>query len=240
MFLENTVNHTEQFGWIEVICGSMFSGKTEELIRRLRRAQFAKQKVEIFKPAIDTRYDDEKVVSHNANEIRSTPVPSSEHIRILADDVEVVGIDEAQFFDDGIVQVCNDLANRGIRVIVAGLDMDFKGNPFGPMPALMCTAEYVTKVHAVCVETGNLAHYSHRTIENEDLVVLGETQEYKPLSRAAYYKAMHEQQEQALAQKKNIKAKLDQTAEKLKNHLEKNKTSLNEEEILLKQDKVDE
>ncbi len=189
MFLENTVNHTEQFGWIEVICGSMFSGKTEELIRRLKRAQFAKQKVEIFKPAVDTRYDEEKVVSHDANEIRSTPVPASANIRILADDVDVVGIDEAQFFDDEIVRVCNDLANRGVRVIVAGLDMDFKGNPFGPMPALMATAEYVTKVHAVCTRTGNLAHYSYRKAASEDLVLLGETQEYEPLSRAAYYKA---------------------------------------------------
>ena len=189
MFLENTVNHTEQFGWIEVICGSMFSGKTEELIRRLKRAKFAKQKVEIFKPTVDTRYDEEKVVSHDANEIRSTPVPASATIRILASDVDVVGIDEAQFFDDEIVSVCNDLANRGIRVIVAGLDMDFKGNPFGPMPALMATAEYVTKVHAVCTKTGNLAHYSHRKVKNDDVVFLGETEEYEPLSRAAYYKA---------------------------------------------------
>jgi thymidine kinase len=193
MFLENTVNHTEQFGWIEVICGSMFSGKTEELIRRLKRAQFAKQKVEIFKPAIDTRYDDEMVVSHDANEIRSTPVTSSESILLLTEDVKVVGIDEAQFFDDRIVSVCNELANRGIRVIVAGLDMDFKGNPFGPMPALMATAEYVTKVHAVCTRTGNLAHYSFRKVANDNLVMLGETQEYEPLSRAAYYKAMREQ-----------------------------------------------
>ncbi|MFB0939159.1 MAG: thymidine kinase [Urechidicola sp.] len=192
MFLENTVNHTEQFGWIEVICGSMFSGKTEELIRRLKRAQFAKQKVEIFKPSVDVRYDEEMVVSHDSNEIRSTPVPSSANIRILADDVEVVGIDEAQFFDDEIVAVCNDLANRGVRVIVAGLDMDFKGNPFGPMPALMATAEYVTKVHAVCTRTGNLAHFSHRKTANENLVLLGETQEYEPLSRAAYYKAIQE------------------------------------------------
>ena len=189
MFLENTVNHIEQFGWIEVICGSMFSGKTEELIRRLKRAKFAKQKVEIFKPAIDKRYDEEKVVSHDANEIRSTPVPSSSNIRILASDVDVVGIDEAQFFDDEIVSVCNDLANRGVRVIVAGLDMDFKGNPFGPMPALMATAEYVTKVHAVCTTTGNLAHYSHRKVKNDNVVFLGETEEYEPLSRAAYYKA---------------------------------------------------
>ena len=190
MFLENTVNHKEQFGWIEVICGSMFSGKTEELIRRLKRAKFARQKVEIFKPAIDKRYDEEMVVSHDANEIRSTPVPSASHIPMLADGCDVVGIDEAQFFDDEIVSVCNDLANRGIRVIVAGLDMDFKGNPFGPMPNLMATAEYVTKVHAVCTRTGNLAQYSYRKSVNDDLVFLGETEEYEPLSRAAYYKAM--------------------------------------------------
>ena len=149
MFLENTVNHEEQFGWIEVICGSMFSGKTEELIRRLKRAQFAKQKVEIFKPIIDTRYHEEKVVSHDENEIRSTPVPAAANIRLLADDCDVVGIDEAQFFDDEIITVCNDLANMGIRVVVAGLDMDFKGKPFGPMPYLMATAEYANKVHAV-------------------------------------------------------------------------------------------
>jgi len=190
MFLENTVNHNEQFGWIEVICGSMFSGKTEELIRRLKRAQFAKQRVEIFKPAIDTRYDDVHVVSHDSNQIRSTPVPSAEQIRLLTSEVDVVGIDEAQFFDDEIIHVCNDLANRGIRVIVAGLDMDFMGKPFGPMPALMATAEYVTKVHAVCTRTGNLAHYSHRTSQSKDLVVLGETDIYEPLSRAAYFKAM--------------------------------------------------
>ena len=188
MFLENTVNHNEQFGWIEVICGSMFSGKTEELIRRLKRAQFAKQKVEIFKPSVDVRYDDEKVISHDANEIRSTAVPSSANIGILADDIQVVGIDEAQFFDEGIVRVCNDLANRGIRVIVAGLDMDFKGNPFGPMPALMATAEYVTKLHAVCTKTGNLAHYSHRKSADKTLELLGESQEYEPLSRAAYFR----------------------------------------------------
>ncbi|MEP2936497.1 MAG: thymidine kinase [Gilvibacter sp.] len=189
MFLENTVNQQEQFGWIEVICGSMFSGKTEELIRRLKRAQFAKQRVEIFKPAVDKRYDDDLVVSHDSNEIRSTPVPAAANIPILADNCDVVGIDEAQFFDDEIVKVCNDLANRGIRVIVAGLDMDFKGNPFGPMPALMATAEYVTKVHAVCTRTGNLAQYSFRKAQSEDLVLIGETEEYEPLSRAAYYKA---------------------------------------------------
>ncbi|MBT8243638.1 MAG: thymidine kinase [Winogradskyella sp.] len=190
MFLENTVNHKEQFGWIEVICGSMFSGKTEELIRRLKRAQFARQKVEIFKPAVDIRYDDEKVISHDANEIRSTPVPAAANIPILADGCDVVGIDEAQFFDDEIVSVCNDLANNGIRVIVAGLDMDFKGNPFGPMPNLMATAEYVTKVHAVCTKTGNLAQYSYRKAASDALVLLGEVDEYEPLSRAAYYKSM--------------------------------------------------
>jgi len=190
MFLENTVNQKEQFGWIEVISGSMFSGKTEELIRRLKRAKFARQKVEIFKPEIDTRYNEETVISHDSNEIHSTPVPAAANIPILADDCDVVGIDEAQFFDDEIVKVCNDLANRGVRVIVAGLDMDFKGNPFGPMPALMATAEYVTKVHAVCTRTGNLANYSFRKAKSDELVLLGEVEEYEPLSRAAYYKAM--------------------------------------------------
>ena len=201
MFLENTVNQKEQFGWIEVIAGSMFSGKTEELIRRLKRAKFAKQKVEIFKPMIDTRYDDKSVISHDSNEIHSTPVPAAANIPILADDCDVVGIDEAQFFDDEIIKVCNDLANRGVRVIVAGLDMDFKGNPFGPMPALMATAEYVTKVHAVCTRTGNLANYSFRKATSEDIVFLGETQEYEPLSRAAYYKALISQKEEILKEK---------------------------------------
>jgi thymidine kinase len=190
MFLENTVNAKEQFGWIEVICGSMFSGKTEELIRRLKRAQFAKQRVEIFKPDIDVRYGGNRVVSHDANEILSTPVPSAANIPLLADGCDVVGIDEAQFFDDEIVSVCNTLANKGVRVIVAGLDMDFKGNPFGPMPSLMATAEYVTKVHAVCTRTGNLAQFSFRKGNNDDLVLLGEVNEYEPLSRAAFYKAM--------------------------------------------------
>jgi thymidine kinase len=190
MFLENTVNHKEQFGWIEVIAGSMFSGKTEELIRRLKRAQFAKLKVEIFKPMVDTRYDDEMVVSHDANEIRSTPVPAAANIRILADTCDVIGIDEAQFFDDEIITVCNDLANKGVRVIVAGLDMDFKGKPFGPIPALMATAEYVTKVHAICTRTGNLANYSFRKSSDDNLVLLGETGAYEPLSRGAYYRAM--------------------------------------------------
>lgn len=192
MFLENTINHDEKFGWIEVICGSMFSGKTEELIRRLKRAKFAKQKVEIFKPQIDTRYDDDHVVSHDDNLIRSTPVPAAGNILLLSHDCDVVGIDEAQFFDQEIVNVCNDLANRGIRVIVAGLDMDFKGKPFGPMPNLMATAEYVTKVHAVCTRTGNLAQFSYRKTSNDSLVMLGEVDEYEPLSRAAYYKATHD------------------------------------------------
>ena len=188
MFLENPAYNNEQFGWIEVICGSMFSGKTEELIRRLKRAQFAQQKIEIFKPSVDVRYDNSLVTSHDANQIVSTPVPAAANIVLLADGCDVVGIDEAQFFDDEIVKVCNDLANRGVRVIVAGLDMDFKGNPFGPMPALMATAEYITKLHAICTHTGNLAHYSYRKSEQKDLVVLGEKKDYKPLSRSAFYK----------------------------------------------------
>ena len=195
MFLENTFNYHHISGWIEVICGSMFSGKTEELIRRLKRAEFAKQRVEIFKPTVDTRYADREVVSHNQNSINSTPVEYSSAILLLADDCDVVGIDEAQFFDDGIVEVANELANQGKRVIVAGLDMDFKGNPFGPMPALMATAEYVTKVHAVCTRTGNLANYSFRKTDNDKLVMLGETEEYEPLSRAAFYHAMHDDKE---------------------------------------------
>ena len=186
MFIENTFHDHSKTGWIEVICGSMFSGKTEELIRRLKRAEFAKQRVEIFKPTVDTRYADREVVSHNQNSITSTPVEYSSSILLLADDCDVVGIDEAQFFDEGIVDVANQLANQGKRVIVAGLDMDFKGRPFGPMPNLMATAEYVTKVHAICVRTGGLAHYSHRKIDSEKLVELGETSEYEPLSRKAY------------------------------------------------------
>ncbi len=175
---------------MEVICGSMFSGKTEELIRRMKRAQFARQTVEIFKPLVDTRYSEEDVVSHDMNSIRCTPVESSSNLLLLADGVDVIGIDEAQFFDDGIIEVCNELANRGSRVIIAGLDMDFQGKPFGPMPGLMATAEYVTKVHAVCVRTGNLAHYSYRKTADEKQVMLGEKQEYEPLSRAAFNEAM--------------------------------------------------
>ena len=190
MFLENNAYRDPSFGWIEVITGSMFSGKTEELIRRLKRAKFANQKVEIFKPKVDNRYDEDKVISHDANEILSTAVPAAANIRLLADNCSVVGIDEAQFFDDEIVTVCNDLANRGVRVIVAGLDMDFKGNPFGPMPNLMAIAEYVTKVHAICTRTGQLAHHSFRKNNNDNLIMLGETEEYEPLSRAAFYKAM--------------------------------------------------
>lgn len=197
MFLENTINHINQSGWIEVICGSMFSGKTEELIRRIKRAEFAKQKVELFKPSIDVRYDDEEVVSHNQNRLEATPVESSYNILLLASDCEVVGIDEAQFFDEGIVEVANQLANQGKRVIIAGLDMDFKGRPFGPMPYLMATAEYVTKVHAICVKTGNLAHYSHRKIKSDKLVELGEKNEYEPLSRKAYWSEFKKEQTQS-------------------------------------------
>lgn len=194
MFLENKISKEQKAGWIEVVCGSMFSGKTEELIRRMKRAQFAKQKVEIFKPAIDTRYAEEEVVSHDANAITSTPVPSSNNILILANDVEVVGIDEAQFFDDNLPHVCNQLANRGVRVIVAGLDMDFQGRPFGPMPHLMAIAEYVTKVHAICVRTGKLAQYSYRLTESDKLVELGATDTYIPLSREAYLEAMRNEE----------------------------------------------
>lgn len=200
MFLENTGNHQPSGGHIEVICGSMFSGKTEELIRRMRRAQYAKQKVEIFKPTVDTRYDEEQVVSHDSNAIQSTPVPSSANILLLANDVEVVGIDEAQFFDDELPAVCNKLAANGIRVIVAGLDMDYLGNPFGPMPAIMAVAEFVTKVHAICVQCGALAQNSHRMTTNESLVMLGETESYEPLCRKCFNTAM--QAEKAAAAKK--------------------------------------
>lgn len=186
MFLENTINHAKQSGWMEVICGSMFSGKTEELIRRLRRAEMAGQNVEIFKPKIDTRYDEEEVVSHNHNKIRSTPVESSNEILLFGSTCDVVGIDEAQFFDEGIVDVANQLANNGVRVVIAGLDMDFMGRPFGPMPNLMATAEYVTKVHAICRDTGNLANYSMRTSAGTDLVELGETDSYEAVSRKVF------------------------------------------------------
>lgn len=173
-------------GRIEVVCGSMFSGKTEELIRRLRRAKFARQRVEIFKPSIDTRYSDEEVVSHDQNAILSTPIDSSSSILLLASDIDVVGIDEAQFLDEGLVQVCNELANRGVRVIVAGLDMDYRGIPFGPIPALCAIADEVTKVHAICVKCGSLAYVSHRLVQSDKRVLLGETQEYEPLCRECY------------------------------------------------------
>ena len=186
MFLENTINHAKQSGWMEVICGSMFSGKTEELIRRLRRAEMAGQKVEIFKPKIDTRYDDVEVVSHNHNKIMSTPVESSNEILLLGSTCDVIGIDEAQFFDEGIVEVANQLANNGVRVVIAGLDMDFLGRPFGPMPFLMATAEYVTKVHAICKKTGNLANYSMSISKNQDIVQLGETDSYEAVSRRVF------------------------------------------------------
>lgn len=189
-FLENSIGGPNRRGWIEVICGSMFSGKTEELIRRLKRAKFAKQNVEIFKPQIDTRYSEEDVVSHDANAIRCTPVTSSGNILLMSSQVDVIGIDEAQFFDNNLAEVCNKLADMGIRVIVAGLDMDFRGNPFGPMPHLMACAEYVTKVHAICVKCGNLAQYSHRTIQGDKLVVLGETESYEPLCRGCYNEVM--------------------------------------------------
>jgi len=188
MFLENTFHSDKRRGSIEVICGSMFSGKTEELIRRLKRAQLAKQKVEIFKPSVDNRYHPQEVVSHNATSIHSTPVPSSANITLLASDVEVVGIDEAQFFDMGLVNVCNHLAGSGVRVIVAGLDMDYQGNPFGPMPALMATAEYVTKVHAICMRCGSLANHSYRMASDTKLVMLGEADHYEALCRDCFQK----------------------------------------------------
>ena len=177
-------------GRVEVVCGSMFSGKTEELIRRLRRAQFAKQRVEIFKPAIDVRYSEEEVVSHEGNSILSTPVDSSASILLMGQESDVVGIDEAQFFDEHIVEVCNELAARGIRVIVAGLDLDFKGQPFGPMPALCAIADEVTKVHAICVRCGALAYVSHRIVAGDKQVMLGEKQEYEPLCRECYAQAI--------------------------------------------------
>ena len=181
-------------GWIEVICGSMFSGKTEELIRRMRRAVFANQRVEIFKPQIDVRYSVDEVVSHNSNSIPSTPVESSAQILLMATNVDVVGIDEAQFFDEGIVEVCMTLADRGIRVIVAGLDMDYLGKPFGPMPALMARAEHVDKVHAICVRCGNIAQHSHRLTKNDKLVVLGEKDTYEPICRHCFNRLRAEEE----------------------------------------------
>ena len=192
-FSEFNQMETTRRGRIEVICGSMFSGKTEELIRRLKRAKFARQKVEIFKPALDTRYSDTEVVSHDSNHIISTPIESSASILLLATDVDVIGIDEAQFFDNDIVEVCNELARRGTRVIIAGLDMDFKCQPFGPMPALMAVAEDIQKVHAICVKCGSPANHSHRLSKSSELVVLGETDIYEPLCRHCYNAAMKEE-----------------------------------------------
>ena len=189
MFLENPVNHTEQFGWIEVICGSMFSGKTEELIRRIKRAKIANQKFKVFKPTIDSRSKN-YIESHDESKLKSTEVKHSSNILDNIQGCDVVAIEEAKFLNDEIVSVCNQIANKGIRVIVAGLDMDYLGNPFGPIPNLMATAEYVTKVHAVCKKSGNIANYSFRKNKKTDIVVIGEKDKYEPLSRAVFYKKM--------------------------------------------------
>ena len=186
MFLEETLNHTAKKGSIEIICGSMFSGKTEELLRRLKRAQFAKLKIVVIKPELDTRYDNTKVVSHDLNKVESKTVKSSNEILNLANDSKVVAIDEAQFFDDDLILVCNKLANKGKRVIIAGLDMDFQGEPFGIMPKLLAIAEYVTKVHAICIECGEIANYSFRLTQNKDRIQLGQKDEYKPLCRECF------------------------------------------------------
>ena len=186
MFIENIRPENPRRGFIEVICGSMFSGKTEELIRRLKRAIYAKQRVEIFKPLVDQRYDEEKVVSHDDNTIQSTPIKAATDILLLSHNIEVVGVDEAQFFNEDLVEVCNHLANKGTRVVVAGLDMDYLGSPFGPIPKLMAIAEYVTKVHAICVKCGALANHSHRITQEETLVVVGEKEAYEPLCRRCF------------------------------------------------------
>jgi thymidine kinase len=190
-FLENSVTVTGKRGSIEVITGSMFSGKTEELIRRLRRAQFAGLKVEIFKPSLDNRYSETRVVSHDAKSIISTPVDNASAILLLAGNVNVVGIDEAQFFDNSIIDVCNSLADNGVRIVIAGLDMDFMGKPFGPMPALLAISEYITKLHAICMRCGNLAQYSFRKSENEQVVLLGEKNIYEPLCRNCFNQALN-------------------------------------------------
>ena len=190
MFLENPVYNNEQFGWIEVICGSMFSGKTEELIRRIKRAKIANQKIKVFKPVIDSRSKN-FIESHDESKLECIEVKSSNEILKKIDNCDVVAIDEAQFFDDLIVSVCNKIANNGIRVIIAGLDMDYLGNPFGPMPNLMAISEYVTKVHAVCKQSGNIANYSFRKNNKKDIVVIGEKDKYEPLSRSVFYKKMN-------------------------------------------------
>ena len=192
MFVENPPDKSEGRGWIEIITGSMFSGKTEELIRRLKRAGIAMQKVEIFKPRMDSRYSGGEVISHDENVIQSTPVSSSRNILSLVGEVDVVGVDEGQFFDMELIDVCNQLANKGVRVLVAGLDMDFMGRPFGPMPGLIATAEYVTKVHAICVRCGNPAHHTHRKMKEDKLVVLGAKELYEPLCRKCFNEAMTE------------------------------------------------
>jgi thymidine kinase len=190
MFIEPNIRGDRR-GWIEVICGSMFSGKTEELIRRLKRVRYANLRVEIFKPAVDTRYDETRIVSHDTSAIQSTPVNNSQQILLLApEDVEVIGIDEAQFFDEQLPDVCDQLAERGIRVIAAGLDMDYLGKPFGPMPSLLAKADYVTKVHAICMQCGNIASFSYRKVANEDQVMLGATDSYEALCRNCYNKNM--------------------------------------------------
>jgi len=189
MFVERDINSNKKTGVIEVVAGSMFSGKTEELIRRLKRAIIAKQNVEIFKPAIDIRYSESEIISHDENSIRSTPVENSANILLLAGDVDVIGIDEAQFFDNGIIEVATKLANSGIRVIITGLDMDFKGVPFGPIPGLMAIADHITKVHAICVRCGNVAQFSFRISDKEQLVLLGEKDIYEPLCRSCYSEA---------------------------------------------------
>jgi thymidine kinase len=191
MFIERGIDRQKKRGTIEVIAGSMFSGKTEELIRRLKRAKIAKLKVEIFKPAVDTRYSVAEVVSHDENTILSTPVENSGNIMLLTGDVDVIGIDEAQFFDNGLIDVCTTLADMGTRVIIAGLDMDFKGKPFGPIPGLMAIADYVTKVHAICMRCGDVAQFSHRLSKADKLVLLGEKDEYEPLCRSCFIKATH-------------------------------------------------
>ena len=193
MFIEPR-RYPTRTGWIEVICGSMFSGKTEELLRRLKRAKFAHLRVEIFKPQIDTRYDETMVVSHDSNYIQSNPISVSENILLYTNEVDVIGIDEAQFFDEQLPKVCNILASKGIRVIVAGLDMDFKGQPFGPIPALMSIAEFVTKVNAICVQCGNPASYSYRLAESDKTILLGEKQEYEPRCRACFNEGMLQRQ----------------------------------------------
>ena len=195
LFSEDHIQETRRRGRIEVICGSMFSGKTEELIRRMKRAKFAKQRVEIFKPAIDTRYSEEDVVSHDSHSIASTPIDSSASILLFTSEIDVVGIDEAQFFDESLIQVAQELADKGKRVIIAGLDTDYMGKPFGPIPGLMAIAEDVQKVHAICVRCGNLANHSHRLTKSHKLVVLGEKDVYEPLCRQCF--------NEALAQEKN-------------------------------------